>query len=149
MLHFAIMKYLITSILLITATLAFSGITGLLTQSTRDWNFIQSVGGMKVSAKQNVLHVDCHVSGTKKVTVKPTTVNSALMVRRINHKRVGKTIQLRLVTSVIEKGVKNNPKQVDLSAYPVGEYSVQYVDSDGTTHPLGKIKLSAEKKDSE
>ncbi len=140
------MKYLITSILLITATFAFSGITGILSQSTRDWSFIQSVGGMKVSAQENVLHVDCYVSGLKKVTVKPTTINSALMVRKIKHKRVGKTIQLRLVTSVIEKRGKTNPKQVDLSAYPAGEYSVQYLDSDGTTHPLGKIKLSAAKK---
>ncbi len=142
------MKYLAASLLLITATIVFSGPLGFLTQDTRDWNFIQSVGGMKVSAKGNVLHVECYVSGLKKVTVKPTTINSALMVHRIKHKRVGKTIQLRLVTSVIEKGVKTNAKQVDLSAYPVGEYSVQYLDSDGTTHPLGKIKLSAEKKKS-
>lgn len=141
------MKYLATSLLLlVTATVAFSGVTGFLSQKTQNWSFIQAVGGMEVSVKENNLIIDCHVSGTKKVTVEPTLINSALGVRKVKCQRVGNIIQLRLVTSVIEKGMSSSWKSIDISAYPAGIYTVQYIDSDGTAHPLGKITLAAKKK---
>jgi hypothetical protein len=46
---------------------------------------------------------------------------------------------------VIEKGITTTPKPLDLSAYPAGEYTVQYLDSDGTTHALGKVRLTGKK----
>ncbi|PQJ28161.1 hypothetical protein [Rubritalea profundi] len=140
------MKYIVTSLLLLSATIAFSGFSGFLTQKSQDWKFIQSVGGMKVSLEEKTLNVECYVSGLKKVTIKPTMINSAMGVRRIKHKRDGKTIYLTLVTSVIEKAMTQSCKQLDLSAYPAGEYSVQYRDPDGTKHPLGKITLKEQKK---
>lgn len=135
------MKYLTSLILIITATIAYSGIAGFLTKETQDWSFIQSVGGMKVSLKENSLVVDCDVSGSKEITVKPTMINSGIAVRQIKHKRVGNKIQLSLITSVIEKGMTNSWKTLNLSSYPAGEYTVEYRDPDGTTHPLGKITL--------
>jgi hypothetical protein len=136
------MKHLTISILFLTAIIAHAGIAGFFTQETRDWEFIQSVGGMKLSQKQNSLVVDCDVSGLRKVTVKPTTVNSALAVRKLKHTRVGNTIQLRLVTSVIEKGISTTPKPIDLSKYRAGTYSVQYLDPDGTKHNLGNATVT-------
>lgn len=130
-------------LLTVAATVAYSGVAGFLTQKTQDWKFIQSVGGMKISLKGESLEIDCDVSGLKKVTVKPVTINSGMGVRKLKHKRVGKTIQLRLVTSVLEKGMKTSCKPVDLSAYPAGEYSVQYLDSNRTAHDLGKIVVGA------
>jgi len=38
----------ITTILILTATFAYSGLVGFLTQKARDWDFIQSVGGITV-----------------------------------------------------------------------------------------------------
>lgn len=135
------MKFITSLIFFLTATFAFSGIAGVFTKETQDWKFIQSVGGMRVSLKDSSLVVECDVSGVKQVTVKPTMVNSALGVRELKHKRDGNTIYLTLVTSLIEKGITRSPKPVDLSAYPAGEYSVQYLDQDGTKHALGKITL--------
>jgi hypothetical protein len=140
------MKYLATSLLLLaTATIAFSGVAGFLTKETQDWKFIQSVGGMKVSLKGTTLVVDCDVSGTKKVTVKPTMINSAMGVREVKDKRDGNKIYLTLVTSVIEKGVTTSPKPLDFSGYPEGEYSIEYLDSDGTKHALAKVTLQRKK----
>ena len=133
----------ITTILFLTATLAYSGLTGFLTQEKQDWNFIQSVGGLKVTAKEKTLIVDCDVSGTRKVNVKPTMIHSALAVRKVWHKRVGNTIQLKVVTSVIKKGINSACKPLDLSAYPDGAYKVGYLNSDGTTQALGQVILKA------
>ena len=135
------MKYITPLIFFLTATFAFSGIAGFFTKETVDWKFVQSVGGMRVSLKDSSLVVECDVSGTKQVTVKPTMVNSAMGVRELKHKRDGNTIYLTLVTSVIEKGITTSPKPVDLSAYAAGEYSVQYLDQNGAKHMIGKITL--------
>ena len=139
--------FAISVLLLVSATFAFSGVVGFLTRETRNWDFIQAVGGMKVSMQEDHLLVDCDVSGVRKVTVEPTVVNSALGVRTVKHQRVGDTIRLRLVTSAIEKGITRSCKPIDLSAYPAGIYTVQYVDSDGTVHPLGKVTLEGKNDD--
>lgn len=136
------MKHITAFLLLLTASIACGGIAGFLTQKAVSWRFIQSVGGMKVSLVENALHVDCDVSGLKEVTVKPTTVNSGIGVRELRHKQVGKTIQLSVVTSVIEKGMTTSCKPLDLSSSAAGEYSVEYINPDGTTQPLGKITLA-------
>ena len=135
------MKTITALLLILSASIAYCGLTGFLTKETRDWKFIQSVGGMKITQKENVLHVDCDVSGLTEVTVKPTIINSGLGVRKLEHKKAGKTIQLSLITSVIEKGIKPTCKPLDLSSYAPGEYSVVYLDPDGKTHALGKVVL--------
>ena len=139
----AVMKIYFVGLLLlaVSVTVGFSGVAGFLTQERQDWNFIQSVGGMKVSAKEKVLHVECNVSGLRKVTVEPTMVNSGMGVRKLKHQRVGNVIQLSLITSVLEKGKSSDCSPIDLSAYPDGTYSVQYLDSDGKEHQLGKVTL--------
>mgnify|MGYP005845341499 CR=1 FL=1 len=148
MIHFAGVKtkYLAASLLiLVTATLAYCGLVGFLTRETRNWDFIQAVGGMKVSVQESTLLVDCDVSGLRKVTVKPTVVNSGIGVHQLKLKRDRKTIYVTVVTSLIRKGIKTSPKPVDISHYPAGEYTVQYLDRDGTKHPVGKIRVEAKK----
>ena len=139
------MKTLAAIILLLSATIVFSGPIGLFTQKAQDWQFIQSVGGMKVSVEDHSLNIECDVSGVKQVTVRPSMINSALGVRKVKHTRDGDTIYLTIVTSVIEKGISTSPKPVDLSDYPMGEYSVQYLDPDGAKHAVGKITVKRKK----
>jgi hypothetical protein len=55
-------------------------------------------------------------------------------------------MELRLVTSVLEKGMKTSCSPLDFSDYPSGEYLVQYLDPDGTAHGLGKITISGPEK---
>lgn len=140
------MKYLTAAILIFTASIAYSGIAGFLTKESRDWDFIQSVGGMKVSLDETKLIINCNVSGTKKVTVEPRMVNSGIGVRKLIHKQVGKTIQLTVVTSVFEKGMSTSCKPIDLSIYPAGTYTVQYLNPDKTTHDLGKVTIPSKTK---
>jgi hypothetical protein len=135
------MKYLTALILFLSTTFAFSDVAGLLTRETRNWEFVQSIGGMKVSVNDTNLVVDCDVSGLRKVTVQPKMINSALGVDKIKHKRDGNTISLTLVTRVIAKGVPITPRPIDLAAYPDGEYSIEYLDPDGTRHAVGKVTL--------
>lgn len=131
----------IAFILLLFSTPVHAGLPQFLTSQERSWAFIQSVGGMKVSAKDSILTVVCDVSGVKKVTVEPTLINSGIGVRKLKHKRDGNTILLTLSTCVIGKGITTSPKPVDLSAYPEGEYSVEYLDPDGARHPIGKTAI--------
>ena len=135
------MKHIALLILLLSSVFAFADLAGFLTKETKDWKFIQSVGGMKVSMKDTALVVDCDVSGTKQVTVKPTMINSALGVRELKCRRDGNTVFLTLVTCVIGKEVTTSPKPVDFSGFPEGEYSIAYLDPDGTQHALGKVTL--------
>jgi hypothetical protein len=139
------MKYITALILLLSTTFAFSDVAGLLTKETRSWQFVQSVGGMKVSVKDTNLVVDCDVSGLRKVTVEPTMVNSGIGVDKLKHKRDGNTISLTLVTRMIGKGVSTSPKPIDLAAYADGEYSIEYLDPDGTKHALAKVTLQRKK----
>jgi len=127
--------------MLLAVTPARSGVPQTLTSQDRSWAFIQSVGGMKVSAKDTTLTVECDVSGLNKITVQPTLINSGIGVRELKHKRDGNAILLTLVTCVIGKGITTSPKPVDLSGYPAGEYQVEYLDPDGARHPVGKIVI--------
>jgi hypothetical protein len=137
------MQSSITLFLLVLSSLTFAIGPGFLTQKKRDWSFIQSVGGMTVASHEQSLIINCDVSGTRKVTVKPTLINSGIGVRKIIHKRDGNKIQLTLVTSVIGKDTKTNPKPLNLSRYPAGTYQVVYLDGDGKEHDLGSVKLTS------
>ncbi len=118
-----------------------AGLAGWLTQEQRDWTFIESVGGMKVALKSKQLDVDCDVSGTRRITKKPTTVNSGIGVRKLKWTHVGSVIRLSVVTSVFENGMCSSCGSLDLSKLPSGYYSVEYLDPDGTAHALGTIRL--------
>ncbi len=118
-----------------------AGWVGFLTQEHRDWAFIESVGGMRVSLDDRALKVDCDVSGIRKVTKDPTLMNSGIGVRRLKCQREGGVLRLSVITSVIEKGMTASCGGVDLSDDAKGDYAVEYLDPDGTTHALGTITL--------
>ena len=120
---------------------SMAGPLGFFTRHTQDWNFIQSVGGMTAVLQKDQLVVTCDVSGTQTVTIKPTMINSAMGVRKLKCSRKGNTLQLTLITSVLEKGKKTTCDPIDVSTYPPGTYSVVYRDPDGTTHTLNTIDL--------
>ncbi|BCX48165.1 hypothetical protein HAHE_20730 [Haloferula helveola] len=137
------MKIATSLILLLATAFAFASFPGLLTKQSRDWQFVQSVGGMKVSVDEGkVLTVDCDVSGLRKVTVKPTMINSGLAVGDVRHRRAGDRIQLTLTTRLIGEGATTTPGPLDLSKYPAGIYTVEYRDPDGALHEIGKVTLS-------
>lgn len=139
------MKTIVCTLLAITAIITIScrsNIVASLSSETRDWGFVQSVGGMAVSMTDPVtLDVDADVSGLRAVTVKPTIINSALAVRRLDHRIEGNTIYLTLVTGLIDKGMSTSCGSIDLSDTPPGRYTVTYLDPDGTTHHIGEVTV--------
>lgn len=118
-----------------------AGLLGWLTQEQQDWAFIESVGGMQVDLKNKKLDVSCDVSGSRQVTTMPRTLNSGIGVRELKWTRVGNSIRLSVVTSVIEKAMNRSSGSIDLSNVPTGIYAVEYINSDGTTHFLREITL--------
>lgn len=118
-----------------------AGLGGWLSQERQDWAFIESVGGMRIKLNDKKLEVECDVSGTRQITVKPTIINSGIGVRNVKWSRAGATIRLSVVTSVFEKGMNSSCGSIDLSKFPSGSYSVEYLDQNGTTHTVGEILL--------
>src|SRR5881394_3841678 len=78
-------------------------------RSSRDWQFIQSVGGIALGTPQRddhgdvILPIRCDVSGTRTITVHPTALNSALVCEhpsvRVRSPTVFLTIRTTMATN--------------------------------------------------
>ena len=97
-----------------------------------DWSFIQGVGGIAIRAPYRtkggvVLPVDCDVSGLRAITLKPTRVNSGLVVRNIRTVRLGTTIYLNVMTTVASSAHTSAACGLaELGDVPTGTYTVIY-----------------------
>jgi hypothetical protein len=118
------------------ATTGRAGIVGWLTSEARPWQFIQQTGGIRVSAPlekegRTVLPVDYWPEG-----------NSGLAVRRIELKKKGAQLVIRVVTQVVEKG--SNPARVhfvNLAGVPAGSYEVYYETAGDPAKRLARIDI--------
>ena len=78
------MKKLIISVIIVVSLLLIGWfLFNSFTRKSADWNFIQSVGGIKTEKPIETedgyyLPILCNVSGWDSITVKPKAVNSAL-----------------------------------------------------------------------
>lgn len=75
------------------------------TRETKDWDFIQKVGGIKTGTPIETedglyLPVLCDVSGLDSITVKPTLLNSALWCLKTRISRKDNTIHLKVVAGL-------------------------------------------------
>lgn len=127
------------AILIAVFVLTKIGLPGLITAESQDWNFIGSVGGMKVELAGDRLLVACNVSGAKTITTRPTIVNSGMGIRELKTSRSDYTIFLTVVTAAWKKGMSTECDSISLSEYPAGAYAIAYLDPNGTTHPLGTL----------
>jgi len=106
------------------------------------WSFMQSVGGIRVTGAERLpdgsvsLDVDCDVSGLRAVTVRPTTLNSAIGVGGVAVKRRESTLILSVHGAAQATCTCPHPT---LRSLPAGEYAVAYQGSDRQLHPLGSV----------
>jgi len=141
------LKYIssLVALLCVVGIISCSTLTGVATSSHADWTFIQSVGGLYVSASldSELIPVYCDVSGVRPATPGRTTVNSALVVRRERYKLNGKTIQYWIETCLVTKE-HTSPvtKGVRIPNLPDGEYSFEYLNPDGSVVEIGKIEVN-------
>ena len=117
-------------------------------RSSRDWQFIQSVGGIALGSPQRdarrhvLLPIRCDVSGTQTITVRPTAINSALVCEPPVVRVRSSTVLLTIRTTIASDHNSNaRCPAADLGALAPGEYSVIYRSPDGSQHPLGSIQI--------
>ncbi|MGV3663038.1 MAG: hypothetical protein ACO1TE_22830 [Prosthecobacter sp.] len=111
------------------------------------WQAVQAVGGLALGQPQRderghvVLPLRCNVSGLEQVTVKPTTLNSALVCEPPLVRVRGSAIYLTVRATVATSRNKSCAcTSADLGRLAAGEYSVIYRSPGGEVHPLGSIQ---------
>ena len=112
-----------------------------------DWNFIQNAGGIKLGKTEKLssdtwaIHFDCNVSGIREITVKPTTLNSALIVSRVLHimkeRDLFITLSLNTASNKEQSAICPNLVLKNLSS---GEYKVYYKDQ-SCSYLLGSMHI--------
>jgi hypothetical protein len=116
-------------------------------RKTSDWNFIQSVGGIKIEnplLTENgfYLPVICNVSGLDSITIKPTGLNSALSCIKSKVTIDGNKIYLKVVNGIaFSKRTNCNCKAVNIGYLNEGIYQVYYKASNSDEHLIGQFTI--------
>jgi len=140
---------LLTLAALAVGNFSCSAITGCATSFHATWAFIQTVGGIKVgdaypaTNKTWTVAVECDVSGLTTITTKPTTMNSALVVKDVRCEVQQHQLRIWVVTCVAT-GRTNQPhwaKDMKLNGIEPGQYQVMYLNPDGSTVKIRPIEL--------
>lgn len=118
-----------------------------LTKSSRDWNFIQTVGGIKIEDPLETedgfyLPIICNVSGEDSITLKPTGINSALFCLKTKTKIEGNKIYLTVITgySIFDE-LKSKCKAVRIGKLKKGKYLVYYKDKSSDKQQIGEFTI--------
>ena len=118
-----------------------------LTRKTVDWDFIQRVGGIKTESPLPTedgfyLPVICNVSGLDSVTVRPTTLNSALICLKTKPTIHENSIHLKVIAGlVLSKKEDCHCKAVGVGHLKRGTYIVYYGDKSSYEHQIGKFTI--------
>jgi hypothetical protein len=120
------------------------------TRSTRNWEFIQSVGGISVGTPQrdaggNVsLPINCDVSGIRAITVNPTTSNSGLVCEEPRVRVQEQSVYITICTSISsERNPSAQCPDADLGHLAPGRYAVFYGVPPDVAHSLGVVEVPA------
>ena len=118
-----------------------------LTRNSRDWTFIQTVGGIKIEKPLETedgfyLPVICNVSGQDFVTVKPTGMNSALFCLKTKTTINDNKIYLTVIRgcAIFEK-LDCKCKAVRIGKLKIGNYKVFYQDKESNEHQIGEFTI--------
>ena len=141
-------KWTLTLATILFATVGCDSFVAFAARSSRDWQFVQSVGGIALGTPQRdnrrhvLLPIRCDVSGTQTITVSPTAINSTLVCESPIVRVRSSAVFLTIRTSVPSKRFPNaRCPDADLGTLTAGEYSVIYRSPDGSQHPLGSIQV--------
>jgi hypothetical protein len=125
------------------------GLVSIFTSDHVSWSFMQSVGGISVGTPNYLesgkwhIPVDCDVSGFKTITVKPTMINSALVVRKIKTKVKADSIQVWVITSVVDKHNKSpSSSGATLKNITEGSYKIEYLNPDSLYRWLRPLRVT-------
>jgi len=112
----------------------------------RSWEFIQKVGGLNLVGQDKDpgwLIVRGDVSGLQEFSTKPTQLNSALAVKKVEAVVRDKRIQIFVVTTLAGKMYPSSEiRGADISGIKRGTYLVQYLNPDNSTVDLREININ-------
>jgi hypothetical protein len=114
--------------------------------SSRDWNFVQSVGGLSIGTphrddrKHVILPIRCDITGTQTITIRPTTGYSGLAFD-LPTVHVHSTNVFVTVCTILPGKRDAKCPPADLGKLKGGDYSVFYLSPDGKKEPLGSIQV--------
>mgnify|MGYP003580699929 CR=1 FL=1 len=153
--YFITMSAVKISVLLIAlVTLAMpsqAGVIGWFSRRSVDWEFIQSTGGMKISAPVKregnwYPPIESAVHGLRGVTHKPTLMNSAPHVCMWTLTRDGSRLLLRAKVALSKKGDAGIVRyEARMKAVRPGLYQVFYDDEKGADPLIGTVEIAPEK----
>lgn len=113
-----------------------------------NWDFIQSVGGIRLGALEKkaedswVLPVVCDVSGLTEVTQKPTTMNSGLVVTRMLYHVIGNEIYISVALSLpLNTRSTHRCTEITLNGIKSGDYKILYGEPNKAARELGVVTL--------
>ena len=141
------MKRNLTVFILVPLMACCTSCVSLITSRGQSWETIQSMGGLRVNDPVMrddgtfFLPVVCNVSGLDTITVKPTAINSALVVRKIATRIKKHTIQIQIVTCVVDNRHTSCTKGVEIGSLQRGTYQVEYLNPDGMTVPIRTVEM--------
>lgn len=123
-------------------------VTEKVTAEHRDFDFIQSVGGIALGEARRLdddswfLPVRCDLSGCTAVTRTPVMVNSGLVVKEI-HVQIEKGAVLLWIESCVYTETKCTPRTagVVLDDVGPGKYRVEYLSGDGRRDAIGAVLI--------
>lgn len=112
----------------------------------RDWDFVQSVGGIafdrpSLESGEWVLPIQADVSGLQKITVAPTLLNSGLSCKAVEVSIEDKVIYLTLVTGLGGRGRTSICPAARLGVPAPGAYAVMYRAPRGKAVRLGEVLI--------
>lgn len=118
----------------------------LATSHIATWDFIQSVGGIRIGEpekKENAswaLPVVCDVSGLTTISQKPTTMNSGLVVTRMLYQVAGNEIHISVVLNTpLNTSRTSQCIEIVVSGVNTGAYRVLYEEPNKAKHALGTV----------
>ena len=116
-------------------------------RETKDWPFIQSVGGISIGQPVSTqdgwyLPVNCDVSGLQTTTIKPTQLNSALVCYKVLASGDNQIIFISVQTSIVGSGPQTSScRAVNIGNLRKGRYSIKYKEPNGSSHEIGSIDI--------
>lgn len=114
---------------------------------TRNWSFVQSVGGMSLGAPVRAgtgwsLPITANVSGLEAITQTPTTLNSALVCERTSAVVEDRNIYLAISTGLVRGKYTVNCPSAQLGQVSAGAYRVFYRGPEHKPVLLGEIQVA-------
>ncbi|HSY53013.1 MAG TPA: hypothetical protein VK785_01130 [Opitutaceae bacterium] len=135
----------LAAVSLVTVSLACASITSWFTRKQCDWDFVQKVGGVEVTAAQlengrPAAKVRFNPSGTQAITCPPAMLNSALVFDQASVRVSGDEVRVKVYTARIEKGrAYADTMTVPLPRKAHGNYRLRYENPDRTFFEMGAL----------